>query len=266
MPAVNPTRLRFQIEEVLTHFDSPKAFHQSLSALFGAYSYRALRFGEYSPSKPLIPMYHIPDPVLRQLEYDLKPLLQSDPEAALACADEIWNDPYFEVSKVAIFILGNIPADDPQIIIERLSTWLNPGLDRALADHLLSEGTRQLQDNFPDAWEAFIGAYLSSQNPKLINLGLKGLSEGLKRTSFTNLPAIFRIISPFLRDPQFENTRAVENLLKVLADRSPNETVYFLKQTLAIVDNFPELTRLVKSILPLLPSQLQNELKAALSK
>lgn len=266
MPAVNLTRLRFQIEGVLAFFNSPEEFHRRLNGLFSTYSYQALRFGEYAPTKPLIPMYHLPDPVMRQLELDLKPHLASNPQAALACADELWKDTYFEILQVAITILGNIPIDDPQIILDRLGNWLQPKLDRALVNVLLSEGTRRLQDEFPDDWEAFIESYLSSPNGKLVNLGLQGLSAGLKRATFTNLPAVFRLISPFLRDLQAEHARALENLIKVIADRSPHETIYFLKQTLAIVNNNPETTRLVKSIVPQLPNSLQQELLSAIRK
>ena len=73
MPAVNPTRLRFQIDELMHNFASPPEFHRNLRDLFSLYANRTLRYGDSTEVKPLIPMYNLPTPVIRQLQTDLDP-------------------------------------------------------------------------------------------------------------------------------------------------------------------------------------------------
>ena len=266
MPAVNPTRLRFQIEGLLAFFEVPEEFHSKLRDFFNISANHTLKFGEFSPTKPLIPMYHLPDPVIRQLQFDIVPRIRSNPPAALALADELWQDNYFEIAQLAIFILGHTPIDDPQTISQRLEKWLTPGMDQTLSSYLFSEGTIGLQSAYPEVWESFIQNYLMQDDPKLINLGLQGLTEGLKTSSFGNLPAIFRLISPFLRELKPETIRAMENLLNILAQTSPHETVFFLKQSLSLANDLPLIKRLVKATIPSFPPILQSELKSALNK
>jgi len=266
MPAVNPTRLRFQIEGLLSFFESPSEFHLRLRDFFNNYGDHTLRFGEYAPTQPQLPMYHLPDPVTRQLEFELRQRITTNPQVALALADELWQDDTFEIKQLAIFILGHTPLEDSQRIYQRLENWLTPGMDTTLSVYLFSEGTKELLITFPEAWESFVKSYLDHQNPKMVNLGLQGLAEGLKQSSFQNMPAVFRLVSPFMRDPKSENMRALENLIGVLAKLSPNETVFFLKQTLSLTSNIPLTTRLIKSSISLLPDNLQNDLKATLKK
>jgi hypothetical protein len=264
MTAVNPNRLQGQIQSLLTHVNDPKVFHRELHNFFSIYDLPSFRFGELSSTKPLIPMFNPPALVRRQLEIELLPWIKNQPELALKLAEELWHDEYFEVLQLAIFIVGNTPIEDPQRRCERLSNMVNPNLDPSLSSYLFSVGANTLQTNFPIIWESFIQSYVSSENPKLVNLGLQGLAEGLKNTSFPNLPAVFRLISPILQTPKSENIRALERLLEVLVSEHPEETVYFLRQTLSITNNAPETVRLVKSVTKSLPAHLQEELTSAM--
>jgi hypothetical protein len=265
MTAVNPTRLRFQILGLMATFNTPVEFHQKLRGLFSLYANYALRFGENVPTRPLISMYHLPHPVMRQLSLDMKTQVEENPKAALAVADELWGDEYYEIKHTAIRILGTLPLDDPQPVLERVKGWLTPDLDHALRSDLYTIGTHLLQEAFPDAWEALILSFLSQTEPKQIALGIQALSEGAKSPNFKNLPALFRLASPFIRDPHSAYTRDLEDLVKALAELSPNETGYFLKQILS-VSTSPETSRLVKNCLSIFPERVQADLKSSLQK
>lgn len=265
MTAVNPTRLRFQIQGLMAFFDSPEVFHQKLRQLFSLYANYALRFGDSAVSRPLIPMYHLAHPVMRQLALDLKPHIQDHPQAALALADELWQDEYYEIKRTAILVIGSVPLEDPQPIVERVADWLIPGLDNVLKTDLLSVGTRQLQESFPEAWEKLILSLLSQTEPEMIALGIQALAEGSKSPTFKNLPALFRLASPFIRSPHSTFTRDLEDLIEALAELSPNETGYFLKQILS-VSTSPETDRLIKSCLAAFPADIQEDLKSTLAK
>jgi hypothetical protein len=263
--AVNPTRLRYQINGLMANFSSPVEFHQKLQGIFSLYANYALRKNTPAPARPLIPMYHLPHPVLRQLNADLKPRIIADPAEALAVADELWMDDYYEVKHTAIYIIGNLPLENPDTILDRVQLWLTPDLDQVLKLDLLSVGTRPLQNSFPDEWESLILALLSQSEPEMIALGIEALTEGLKQPNFQNLPVVFRLASPFLREPHSAFTRDLKSLIDTLARYSPKETGFFLKQTLS-VSTSPETTRLIKECLPSFPEEVQTNLRAAIKK
>lgn len=265
MPAVDPTRLRFQIEDLMAFFQSPQKFHQQLRDLFSFYANRTLRFGDSIPQRSLIPIYNLPKPVLQQLEIDLKRHITADPEAALILADELWKDAYLEIKTTAINILGSVPIEEPGPILMRIETWLSPDLDQALVNRLFTMGTLKLQDAFLESWIGFLKSLLNHEDPKWAALGIRGLSEVINTPKFTNLPAVFRLISPFIHDPQRLHFQNLELLIKNMAQRSPTETAFFLKQVLAVSES-PYTTQLIKQCLPLFPEDIREELNSPLRK
>lgn len=263
MPAVNPTRLRFQIQDLLVDFYRPPVFHRRLQELFSFYANRTLKFGDIPQQHSYLPAYHLPQPVVRQLKLDLVPAINEQPGDALALADELWLDPYFEIRQIAIYILGVTPVDQPDPILERLQRWLSPELDRSLSSDLFSTGTQYLQETFPSDWESFIQSLLSMKQVKMVAAGIAGLSEGLKNPSFQNLPAVFRLLSPFLRQPEPGLMIELENLIEALAEYSPTETAFFLRQSLAVSDSSKTL-QIVKESLSFFPVDIQEDLKSSL--
>ncbi len=265
MTAVNPTRLRFQIEGVMHFFTSPEEFHQRLRGLFELYANRALKFGDSAGFRPLIPMYHLPKPLTRQLDIDLDRKIQDDPESAIRLADELWQDSYYEVKQTAITILGLTPIETPGPVIDRLNAWIDDELDASLVKELFSNGTRQLQIHFVDAWEGYLSTHLESTDPEMLSLGIQGLIEGIKNPQFKNLPAIYRLISPFIRNPHPDIIRDLVKLIGVLAELSPTETGFFLRQTLSLYKS-AETDRLVKQSLAFFPPEIQTDLKSIIQK
>lgn len=263
MTAVNPTRLRSQIKGLMASFNSPLQFHQKLVGLFSLYATSALRFGDSTINRPLIPTYNLPHPVMRQLKVDLKAKMEAEPQTALAIADQLWQDEYYEIKHTAIWIIGNLTSEDAQPIIDRLQLWLQPDEDQVIKKELISIGTRSLQAQFPEAWETFIMGLLSSKQPEMTALGIQTLAEGSKSPNLKNLPAIFRLASPFIRDPHMAYTKDLEDLIETLADLSPKETAYFLKQILSVSVN-RETSRLIKNSLAAFPVEIQRDLKTAI--
>jgi hypothetical protein len=262
MPAVNPTKLKIQLDALMVFFNAPTDFHRELSAFFSLYANRALRFGDTVPAKPLIKMYHLPFPIIRQLRLDLKHEITKDPENALRCVDELWQDPYLEVKETAIFILGHTKCDPPEAILNRLNQWLNEDIEKELKTAILSTGTYTLQTLFPQVWEDFIKSFLIRTDPKNIALGLQGLAEGINNPEFNNFPIVFRLVSDTIQEPQPEYRGTLITLIEALAKRLPIETAYFLRQAISI-SNSPQLSRLIKGCLPFFPEDIQKDLSAS---
>ena len=264
MPAVNPTRLRFQIDELMHDFATPPEFHRNLRDLFSLYANRTLRYGDSTEVKPLIPMYNLPTPVIRQLQTDLDLRVSADPQSALSLADELWQDNYYEIKQTALYILGTVPIDSPEPIIERLKLWLSPDIDVLLITSLFTMGTKRIQSTYPLVWERFINSFLEKGNPEDLSIGIKGLTEGLKHEDFSNLPAVFRLISPIIQRPDRKNLHDLEDLIKVLAEKSSTETGHFLRQSLSISDSH-ETRKLIKQCLVFFPETISRDLKTLLN-
>lgn len=264
MPAVNPSRLQRQIEEILKYFNNPGAFHRHLQGLFSLYANRSLHFGQSPEPTPVAPRYHLPQPLIRQLQMAMRPYLDKYPQTALDCADELWGDPFFEIKQFAIYILGNVPVEKSDPIIKYLESWIEPDLDDKLKSELMSTGTFRLQKNFPSAWERLLQSLVDQKDPKLVGLGIQGLMEGIKRTKFDNFPMVFRFISPIIQNPNSINMEKLEDLIRTLINQSPTETAFFLKQTLSLSQS-TDTKRLIKRCLPLLPEKDRQELKSSLS-
>lgn len=264
MPAVDLTRLRRQLNELMAYFQSPIDFHKELSAIFYLYANHALSFGDYAQSRSVIPSYHLPSLLIRQLELDLKPLILEDPQSALNLVDELWKDSYLEVRKTALFILNTVPLEGPTEIRSRLESWVSHELDKDLGIYLLSYGTRRLQSEYPKSWEAMVESWLTHDNPKMIVLGLQGLIEGIKNPDYKNLPVIFRMSSPLFQNPQHAYSRILQELIESLAARSQTETAFFIRQTL-FISQAPEARKLIKNCLPFFTEDLQQDLISALN-
>jgi len=263
MPAVDPARLKTQIDHLISFFNTPDTFHRELQLVFELYANRTLRMGDYISSQPLIPLYHLPDPVMRQVELRIKQHLQKEPLTGFAIADELWTDEFFEIRQLAGYTLGMITLDDPEPVVRRLKTWLSPELDQALTTDLLSVGTHRLRQDFPLEWEQLIESYLSQNDPRMVGLGIQGLRVSLQHHSDKLLPTIFRLISPLMREVDQNLSKELELLIKAMSRVSPTETAYYLKQTLSISES-EGLPRLVKQCLPFFDEDLQNELRPSL--
>ncbi len=266
MVAVNPTRLKFQINGLMAFFDSPVEFHQKLNNIFSLYANYALKLGDNALMRPLIPMYHLPHPVIRQLSVDMQLHIDQDPQAALSLADELWEDEYYEVKRVAVFILGQLPRlENPQPLLSRIRSWLTPDLDNILKTDIITLGMGSLQRHFTEDWEELIISLLSLHNAPMAALGIQALAEGAKNHNFKNLPVIFRLINPFILNPDPVFIHDLEGLIEVLAELSPQETGYYLNQILSLSANSDSI-RLVKNCLPFFPPENQTQLKEALKR
>ncbi len=263
MPAVNPARLNLQIADLLESFHSPKKFHKKIQELFSYYANRTLRQSEMADITPLMHMYHLPDPVLHQLKLALQPIINQEPQAALNLADVLWQDKFFEPRQMAIYLLGQTSGAGPDPIISRLENWLSPELEPALKEVIFFSGTQQLQSSFPQDWEAWIESLLNRDNTSWISMGLIALRAGLRFSPLEKLPVIFRVLSPFIREPHPGIMNEMTHLIEELAKQSPTETAYYLKQSLSLSKS-PSTRRLVRHCLPAFPEDARVELQRAL--
>ena len=244
-------------------FARPAAFTQGLHHLLNFYADRVYRAGKNIPPAPLIPTYHAPPLVIQQLQLELRARCLEDPAAGLALADVLWLEPYLEVRKLAVFLLGQVPPNPPQPVLLRIQAWANPDEPTEILKVLFSEGTSRLRLEMPVKYLEMIQTWVDNATPGVQFLGFQALARLVEDNQFTNFPPVYRMISPFLYMTRPLVLPTLTHVLETLARRSPMETVYFLRQILGSPTP-PGTIRIVRRIMPLFDPDTQNSLRKML--
>ena len=263
MPAIQLARLKIQVTELLSHFEDPELFSRELDTMLDFYADRTRRPGQSGKPKPLIRAYNVPRQVMRRIESDITPLVAGDTEHAITLMDYLWADAYYESRLLAIAILGEIPLQAPEIILDRLQTWRKTCRDDDLLDALMDKGAAPIRIQDPDQYFSLIENWLSSTEAQSRKLGLRALPSLVENPTFENLPALFRLLSPFVRESLSTLETELIQVIRSLGLRSPQETTYFLQQNL----RSPHKTGLeviTRRSMDIFPSENADVLKAEL--
>jgi hypothetical protein len=263
MPAVEFTRLREQIANVLGMVDRPEEFYRALNGLLYQHSQHVYRAGESISSRPLLPAYRVPVLVYRQLELELSAAARRQPEQLLAAISFLWQDDHLEPRLLAALALGQIPLSHSTQVLERLGEWARPDEDRQVLEALLERGTITLRRSAPDGLFALIRNWMDEKKTTSQQLGLRALEAISADPDFEAIPSVFRLVSPLVLAPPPGLINDLHHCLAALANRTPAETAYFLRQSLGASADATT-ARLVRRILPEFEPDLQASLRSAL--
>jgi len=260
VPAIQPALLRQQAALLVEHFTDPPAYIRSLRYLLDFYADRARRPGQSGMPDPMISAYKVRPPVLRIILQELAPLAVEEPEKGLALCDALWAEPNLEFRLLAAMLLGQIPTDPPRQIIDRLNTWLAPDLEFHLIEALMDHALERLRQEHPASMIRLIQEWLESSKPLYQQLGLRALLPLIENTQFENIPVFFRLVQPLSCNVPLGLKPDVLDVLTALVHRSPQETAYFLRQTLS----FPEASDtawLIRQLMDEFPQDQQDMLR-----
>ena len=263
MPAVELTRLRAKINELIERFMDPVSFRAALRDLLDLYANRAYRPGQAVQPQPLLPSYRVTPLIMHQLELELGKTCQEQPEQALSIIEALWHDPYLEPRLLATTLLGSIPASHQEAVVQTLRDWAVPEENFRMLDSLFRNGTISLRRSAPEALFKLFEEWLNSSQVATQSMGVRALIPMIEDQAFENLPPVFRLISPLVQRspaPLFTDLQAV---IEALAQRTPIETAYFLRQALGMAPG-PAITRLIRRCLPRFNPAQQASLRAAL--
>lgn len=262
MPAIQPARLKQQAALVAEHFDNPVAFVRSLHHLLDFYADRVKRPGQSGAPPPLLRAYNVRPPVLRQILQELLPLAEEDPQAGLALCEALWEQPYLEFGLLAAGLIGQIPPRPPEPVLERIAAWLKSNPEQRLIVALLNQGLARLRQEDSQTLIALVESWLADENLFTRQLGLQALLPMVADLGFENLPAFYRLIQPLARSvPPLLRPDLLE-VLAALAQRSPKETAYFLRQSLAM-PHASDTPWLIRQSLRAFPLEIQDSLRSA---
>lgn len=263
MPAVDRTRLQTQIRLVTQHFASANEFVKRLSELFEYYSDRSFAQPGQNQLLATSDTYNVTPLVMRQFEFAFSQLCRENPLSTLDVIDRLWQERKMEPRRLAAYLLGKMPSEYSQQTIERLEKWSIPTEDRDLIQYLQTAGSEGLRHEAIELWLNQISLWLESKQSHDQIFGLQSLIPLIEDEDFHNLPRIFALIQPFVRQPASRSLFALQKVLEALAKRSPVETVFNLK--LILRTKFaPDVPRLMRRLIAAFPEEQAQSLRLAI--
>jgi hypothetical protein len=263
MPAIQPAKLKKEAVELAAKIESPAAFVRNLHALLDHYTDHTHRSGQAGEPYPLLDVYKTPPAVLNQVWVELTRQAKLHPDGILPLCDALFAEPNFDLQLLATRLLGQATIDPPGPVLERLQTWVHAGLEMRVLDSLLVYGTQQFQMHAPRQIMEIISGWLTSTDLPLQQAGLHALLTLSDYPGIENLPAVLKLITPYLRIAPSRLRPDILAVLTVLARTSPSETAYLLRQNLSVPDN-PDTAWLIRQVMSEFPEETRAGLRAAM--
>ena len=145
-----------------------------------------------------------------------------------------------------------------------MQIWLQTETERRLIETLLRHGLGSIRQDLPAKYLALLETWLASPDLTQQEIGLLGMLPLLEDNSFTNLPVLFRLLTPYIRLVHAYLRPALLSVLDAMVDRSPQETAYLLRQNLYTPDN-PDTPWVIRKMLRRFPQEVQDNLRKAMS-
>lgn len=263
MPAIQLMRLHRQTAALAEKFEQPYDFVRALNNLLDEYADRIHRPGQAGEPPPLLPTFYVPKPVLHQIIVDLSPRAATQPETALSLCDLLWEQSSLEMRLIAIALLAQIPTQSPETVLKRIQAWASAVKEERLTVALVQQGLAKIRREATQTLLQWIEVWLASSEQALQVLALRALRSLTDEPDFENLPALFKMFTPFVRVAPLHLQPYIIELTIALAKRSPHETAYFLRQNLEAPEN-PDTPWLIRRVLRIFPENIQATLRDSL--
>jgi hypothetical protein len=262
MPAIHPARLKQQAILVAQHFGDPAALVRSLHHLMDFYADRANRPSHAGSPAPLLPAYHVKPPVLRQVVLELAPLAQADPDSGLVLCQAMWAQPYLEFRLMACALLGELPPDPAERILAQVKSWAVRDTDVSLLDAMARDGLKRVRKEQTPALVQATGSWLSEKELDSRRMGLRLLLPLVNDSGYPNLPVVFRLLLPYIRQAPGRIRPDILDVVAALAMRSPVETASYLRQALTMPDS-PDTAWLIRQSASAFPPEIEERLRSS---
>ena len=168
-----------------------------------------------------------------------------------------------ELSQFAIALLGALPIQYTDSVLERIENWSRTGDNPDLINLLHTKGTHTIRIQQPEGWLKTLNRWYVSQDQMLQKLAVMGLIPLIDDPDLSNLPLVFDFLFPILSAPDSHLVFTLLTVIEKLAVKSESETVFFLKQIIK-QSKSPDLPRFIRRALPSFPESSQLSLKACL--
>lgn len=257
LPAIQPARLKQQASLLAETFEQPEAFLRGLHSLLDSYADRVIRHGQSGKPRALTPSYNVRAPLLRHLLLEIEPHIENKPASSLVLCDALWAKNFLEFRLLATLILGKIPLTPAQPVLERVTGWIGADLEEKLTTALLTNALVRLRQEQPQNVIDLAKTWLNNASLFYQQIGLRTLPPLIQEPAFENLPSFFQLIQPFVLKVHPTLRPDLLDVLTTLARRSPGETAYFLRQSLAMPEN-PDTGFIIRQLLQQFPEDMRD--------
>jgi hypothetical protein len=177
--------------------------------------------------------------------------------------DALWAEQNYDLQQLAARILGQLPVDPSKQVLSRLQSWVQANPDKRLLDGLLEHGIFRLQQEAPQQLMDLVAGWLTTSDLPIQRAGLRALLPILKQSGTRSLPAIFRLLVPYLRVAPARLRPDILSVVAALAKCSPSEMAFLLRQNLSAPDN-PDTPWIIRQVLDEFPEEMRTGLRGAM--
>ncbi|UCD98221.1 MAG: DNA alkylation repair protein [Chloroflexota bacterium] len=266
MPAIQPARLKIQAAELSAKATDPEEFCRSLHVFLDFYADRTFRPGQAGEPPPILPAYQVPKPVLRAVEKELSQFAGSDRTAALKLVDELWDVKFMEFKLIAASILGQVNPLPATSIFRRVEAWSGPGTEERLVRALVRDSLVRILTEDQDSYFQKVLSWLRSRKLNFNRIGLKAIPPLLENGRFEDFPPLFKEINRKMRLSGNPLKTEILEVIEVLARRSPDETAFFLSQSMYSAGDNPNITWFIRKSMKFFPPEPSRYLRETLLK
>jgi len=263
MPAIDLARLRKQANRLADFFFLPDEFMKHLREMLEFYVNHTLRTKENVAPGSILKTYRTPTAVLTQIENELRPTAEANPEFALDLADTLWDEGALETRLLAAYLLGRIPPQEERLL-PRLTAWTQQVRDADVRSALLSTSLTRMRKETPEQFLNLIREYLHPARLRTWSNGIQALIPMIADATNTNLPPIFDMVEPIIEEAPSTLQNELTDLIIALYRASANETIFLLKHILTHTENqmtVVTLRRIAASFPPPLQAELRDLLR-----
>lgn len=265
MPVIDPARLQKQIRLCFAKQSDAELFVTAIKDLLESYSDHTYRPGELSTLPSPLQSYHVPQPLIRTIIRELASLSQSHPEQALAIAKEMWEQPIHECKHLAISILENLPLEMEKELFRIAEQWVSTCIHNDLIESIAQHGMNHVRTKQPAALIDQAQKWIVDERLNVQTFGFFVLEQISLSISFSDLPLLFKIISPYLNRCPVQIFPHIVSICNNLIAKSPKEIAY-LMHTALIENPSADARKLIKSCLHAFPIEQQNDLSALIKR
>ena len=260
MPAIDLARLKKQAAQLTDLFGRPDEFVRALHHMLDFYVNRTLRDGEAVAPSSILKTYRSSPAILKQIENELSPLVDSRPDQALDLADHLWDEGWLETRMLAASLLGRIPPHEERLLA-RLTAWASQVRDSSVRAILLTNSLARLRKETPERFLELVGEWLNPRRQRLWPHGIQALIPLIRDPSYSNLPPIFEVLEEVVTAAPAVIQNEMIQLFDALYATSPTETIHFLEDILTNSEN-PMTVITFRRITPSLPSGLAESVRS----
>lgn len=260
MTAVDPQRLAREIDALGADLEDPKALRGRVIALLDIYADRTRRTGPGASPERTPWSFDVPAPILRSLKLFFRERLTPKPELVWEIINELWRAGYRETQLLASEILmSSTDLKVPEWVEENIVRSVDNATLATLARSGISGWRKANVTDFINV----ISQWLHSESALIRVFSLYSLGAAVKDSTFEDLPAVYSMLRAFTQPTRGESRRALLEVVRALAKRSPAETTHFLLERLR--RGGAQAERLARSVLEILPKAQKSAIQKALS-